>query len=614
MLAMVLLLCVTYLSGAIAHEDNVPESQGSLSGFLWIDGNGSNPATDWNGCYDAGENPLAGYPVYLYKADDLSTSIDATITALDGTYTFSDLVPGDYMLSLVSTSVGNNEYLLPMILTEDNSFMIDESYTVAYSAPIKLGAGHHITSLNAGMRLPAGIQPTALTDDLWNAPINSAILIDGREWWVVRKNNATVPGVNHVLLMLRLGYQMQFSTGTANSDFNSSPLRSYMANTVLPGVPTIRSLAVVPTLGSHTLTTVRTLPTATPAGTLTTDILFPLSYLDYVDWMGGTTAPPMFPVHPLASYHIGARKWSRTAANTSNVHATLVYHDGTNNRVQIDSGLSALSNVTTLNPAVWVRTTPVASNVTIYYVDENGNPLDTPTVQPVNYNSTFSLASVPMIPVHTYLHWKIGASGTPNTGTITVPNVTSDMSIFLVYSLNTTEVTIAKEVTGNFANLENLWKFTVLVTNASDIPLPANTSFFYTGGIIPGSGSASPPNGGLILDAQGKGVLLLKHGQTITITGLSPFDKIQILEEPDYNYITTIDDGVSLITNTQTQLVPIGESDLTFLFINDREPFVPTGIRLQTRPPNELILLAALMTLLATGAITIPRKRWWVRV
>ena len=84
----------------------------SISGFLWADGNGM-ASTCWNGFYDSTESPLFSYPVFLYFANDLMTPIIQTQTGFDEKYLFENLAPNDYVLGLVSSTVNDEEYLLP---------------------------------------------------------------------------------------------------------------------------------------------------------------------------------------------------------------------------------------------------------------------------------------------------------------------------------------------------------------------------------------------------------------------------------------------------------------------------------------------------------------------
>ena len=103
---------------------NTQDQTGAISGFLWVDGNGS-LSFDWNGFYDSGEQPLPEITVYLYDTDlqggpitSITTPFATTVTDGDGLYTFENLDPGNYVLGLDGSCVSGVEYLLPLIRTE----------------------------------------------------------------------------------------------------------------------------------------------------------------------------------------------------------------------------------------------------------------------------------------------------------------------------------------------------------------------------------------------------------------------------------------------------------------------------------------------------------------
>ena len=158
----------------------------SISGFLWIDGNGFSP-TDWNGFYDTGESPLSGYTVSLYTSTDLTTPLSQTQTKINGKYIFENLESGSYVLGLASSTVKSTEYLLPMAMTSQNKFAIDWSSDplMAYTGIITLVDEQDVEGIDAGMRLPMGVVPTSGHFD---------ILLDNPgtgEGWTSSGNNVT---------------------------------------------------------------------------------------------------------------------------------------------------------------------------------------------------------------------------------------------------------------------------------------------------------------------------------------------------------------------------------------------------------------------------------------
>ena len=136
----------------------------SISGFLWVDGDGSNPDTDWNGYYDAGELPLGGYTIYLFNADDLDTPIDSTKSDQYGNYIFTELEPGYYVAGLAPEIIDDIEYLLPTVVTAESVFAIDldTDFTVypfmAYSRTIEITTDTVVQNISAGLHLPRVIE------------------------------------------------------------------------------------------------------------------------------------------------------------------------------------------------------------------------------------------------------------------------------------------------------------------------------------------------------------------------------------------------------------------------------------------------------------------------
>jgi hypothetical protein len=146
--------------------EKLPAATGGISGYLWVDGDGS-LATDWDGLRNGNEQTLPGYTVYLYAANDLTSAIAATTTDAGGAYIFTGLVPGGYVVGVEDDDIGAMRYLTPMAVTKQSVFAVDwnlsdtdEPYiNRAYSAPITIVAGAYVQDINAGMRQPMGAAP-----------------------------------------------------------------------------------------------------------------------------------------------------------------------------------------------------------------------------------------------------------------------------------------------------------------------------------------------------------------------------------------------------------------------------------------------------------------------
>ncbi len=126
-----------------------------ISGKLWLDKNA-------NGVMDAGENGVAGYPVHLYTADDADAALQSTQTEADGTYRFETLKPGSYVVGIFSETIGESDYLLPVVgLTQDNRFELVEigEDFMAMCVPIEIEEETSAENMNAGVRFTSEMMP-----------------------------------------------------------------------------------------------------------------------------------------------------------------------------------------------------------------------------------------------------------------------------------------------------------------------------------------------------------------------------------------------------------------------------------------------------------------------
>lgn len=127
----------------------------NINGMLWLDNNG-------DGIKDVGETGIAGYPVTLYAEDNLTDAVQDTLTKTDGTYRFEGMEPGRYVVKVTTETIGGTEYLLPLAITNDNKFEMDEEAAASWSAPLEIAEDTVISGIDAGMRLPGGIKPRSI--------------------------------------------------------------------------------------------------------------------------------------------------------------------------------------------------------------------------------------------------------------------------------------------------------------------------------------------------------------------------------------------------------------------------------------------------------------------
>ncbi len=127
----------------------------TISGVIWLDENE-------DGIMDKKEAGIADFPVSLYQGDEV---VDTTRTDADGRYQFEALEAGEYVVAVRSEVIGEHEYLIPLCgISGDNMFVMTEladDEIAALSDSIKVSADTDVADINAGMRNPAAIMPTA---------------------------------------------------------------------------------------------------------------------------------------------------------------------------------------------------------------------------------------------------------------------------------------------------------------------------------------------------------------------------------------------------------------------------------------------------------------------
>jgi len=172
-------------------SDNIT-SLGSISGLIWVTEN-EGLVQDWDELSDETRDPLAGYPVYIYLADDLHEPLEITKTETDGSYLFENLEQGEYILGIAPKEIDGMEYsLLPPEITEDSKFEIDfgSGAMMAFTGVIELDEGQSVEDINAGMLMTfmeasptyttITIVPTGIKDDILGSvalPLTGILII-----------------------------------------------------------------------------------------------------------------------------------------------------------------------------------------------------------------------------------------------------------------------------------------------------------------------------------------------------------------------------------------------------------------------------------------------------
>lgn len=126
-----------------ASDTALSSSSASIGGYVWYDDNG-------DGVPDEIKDGMAGVAVDLYRDND-GVLVGTQTSAQDGSYQFSDLSAGDYIVQVPETvTLGLAEYAI----TTDNPL------------PITLEEGEDCSDASfgyEGVASPAGSEPTAVT-------------------------------------------------------------------------------------------------------------------------------------------------------------------------------------------------------------------------------------------------------------------------------------------------------------------------------------------------------------------------------------------------------------------------------------------------------------------
>ncbi len=118
---------------------------GSIGDFVWVD-------ADFNGIQDASENGYNGAVVELYdmNATLVASTTTTTINGMDGMYTFDDITPGIYIISIAL--MGDFVFTIPGAGNGTNDSDITQNGTATGSTiPVMLGSGEINNDIDAGV-------------------------------------------------------------------------------------------------------------------------------------------------------------------------------------------------------------------------------------------------------------------------------------------------------------------------------------------------------------------------------------------------------------------------------------------------------------------------------
>jgi adhesin/invasin len=321
-----------------------------------------------------------------------------------------------------------------------------------------------------------GVQPPAafadLGSDLWAKNVGDTYSVDGYTFVILKKQ--TVDGKQAVMIMPRGDFFPQQSWSSTSNNYEGSDIQTeltkvYKSNNWLPS---IKAITLVPDLGpvNSTSKDVETKPTGVLATstTQTKDIYFLPSYGDLKAFNNNS----IMNLRPEFKNYNEGRLMTRTAkeSDTANV-CEVIYKADT-----FSCSAHYLATIPSKQPTMWVLGEAITHSATINYVDTDGNPIKTATIQTVDHGNTLTITSPPLIPGYDYEGWKNGSSGAVNTGTVTIANVTGDISIYLVYHKKayTAELSVnpASTTAGSFITA------TVIVKETNGSPIEGVTITF----------------------------------------------------------------------------------------------------------------------------------------
>ena len=439
-------------SSTLAYGPNAAEL-GSISGFLWVDGNGDLP-TDWNGLYDGDEYPLEDYTVSIYASDDLSRALVEVQTGVDGMYLFADLELGSYVLGVDFDKVGDIDYLPPVSMTVENRFAIDwtSKPLMAYTTEIEISVGQHIVNINAGMRLPMGVAPMEIiTSDSSNLTkfLTGPIKVDDFELlkgiyyedWVVVKRYPDKDYPDAVMITRKMG--SQYGRFDQNSTkYEGSELQKFFTGYYEGWGSPLKGLALVPDIGGSNsggidAVSIPVYPFVTASSTTQTkDIVFAMSRQDMVTWNKGTTPIRNNVAKNWPQGGSSAHIWSRTAGTGAHVWELINYAGSAG---WIADAAMHTSNTANRVPALWIQVGDIQRTVTVHYIDTDGKTIDPPASKPyqVPYYNSIELQGndIPTIPGYEFTWtWKHGSEGTVSDASpIKVTKIMKDTDIYLIY-------------------------------------------------------------------------------------------------------------------------------------------------------------------------------------
>ena len=134
----------------------------SLGNFVWVDTNG-------NGIQDGGEPGLDGVTVNLLDSNMVQVPGKTTVTSGGGAYSFTGLVPGDYIVQFVTPGgYVQTAQNVPNDGTNQDGNTDSDAGTLGKTEVITLNSGETDNTIDAGYKLDSIPLPASLGNFVWN--------------------------------------------------------------------------------------------------------------------------------------------------------------------------------------------------------------------------------------------------------------------------------------------------------------------------------------------------------------------------------------------------------------------------------------------------------------
>lgn len=209
-----------------------------------------------------------------------------------------------------------------------------------------------------------------------------------------------------------------------------------------------------------------------------------------------------------------------------------------------------------------------------------------------------------------FLNW-YDSTDTTNKAKVDLANYVVKAGVTFYANYDVPGITITQSVTGDAANRNQEFKYTVRLVDANGNQLADNTEILCVGSVIEGSGATSPDIESLTVTGQyGEVTFKLKHGQVLKLLPGALKYKVAHINQEDSGYTCTYKvDGQETVENMWAYDISINEIERQVDFVNTKNIVVTgisDGLNSKTLP---IVGLAAAVVMLGASALMLRRRR-----